>query len=357
VQERVHQYDQRGVIYGLDHPLEIKVAKKIRTLIPSAEMVRYFVTGTEATMNAIKIARAHTGKEKIIKFEGHYHGFHDYVSFSVEPSPNSRRSKPQPDLKGIPRALQKLVIVREWNDFDAVEKAVKRHANTTAAIITEPVMANSSVIPPQEGYLKFLKELCEKNDIVLIFDEVKTGFRVSRGGAQELFKVNPHLTALAKSFGNGYPISAVVGSKEIMEKNASREVLPQGTYARNPVSLAAADATMDAILDGAIHSQIEKFGTALIRGLQDILYDKKLDAIVQGYPSMFQLLFTKREQVRTYREFSKCDQKLFGKLQKRLLRGGVMIDESNAEPLYTSSAHSKEDLHQTLAIFESSLPA
>jgi glutamate-1-semialdehyde 2,1-aminomutase len=165
------------------------------------------------------------------------------------------------------------------------------------------------------------------------------------------------LTALAKSFGNGYPISAVVGSKEIMEKNASREVLPQGTYARNPVSLAAADATMGAILDGAVHSQIEKFGTALIRGLQDILYDKKLDAIVQGYPSMFQLLFTKRECVRTYREFSKCDQKLFGKLQKRLLRGGVMIDESNAEPLYTSSAHSKEDLRQTLAIFESSLSA
>lgn len=355
VQKRVHEYDQRGVIYGFDHPLEIKVAKKIKSLMPGAEMVRYFVTGTEATMNAIKIARAFTGKEKILKFEGHYHGFHDYVSFSTEPNPKSPRSKPQPDLKGIPKALQKLVIVREWNDFDAVEKAVKKSAGTIAAIITEPIMANSSVIPPQEGYLKFLKELCEKNDIVLIFDEVKTGFRVSKGGAQGLFKIRPHLTALAKSFGNGYPISAVVGLEEIMHDSASREILPQGTYARNPVSLAAAEATMDAILTGHVHSQIEKFGSALIRGLEDILRDKHLDAMVQGYPSMFQVLFTSKDKVRTYREFSKTNQDLFAKMQQRLLKRGIMMDKSNAEPLYTSYTHAKEDLEQTLVAFESSL--
>lgn len=355
IQKRVHEYDQRGVIYGSDHPLEIEVAKKIRSLMPSAEMIRYFVTGTEATMNAIKIARAYTGKERIIKFEGHYHGFHDYVSFSTEPKPKSKKGVPQPDVRGIPRTLQKLVIVKEWNDFDAVEKAVKKSAGI-AAIITEPVMANSSLIPPQNGYLKFLKELCDKNGIVLIFDEVKTGFRVAKGGAQELYSVRPHLTALAKSFGNGYPISAVAGMKEIMDKHASREILPQGTYARNPVSLAAADATMDAML-GSAHSRIEKFGSALVKGLQDILADKNLDAIVQGYPSAFQVLFTKQEQVRTYREFSRCDQDKFGRFQHRLLKKGIMLDENNSEPFYTSAAHDNNDLEKTLEAIEASLQA
>jgi glutamate-1-semialdehyde 2,1-aminomutase len=349
----VHEYDRNGVIYGMDHPLEIEVARKIKSLMPGAEMVRYFVTGTEATMNAIKIARAYTGKEKIIKFEGQYHGFHDYVSFSTEPKPKSKKGAPQPDVRGIPRALQKLVVVKEWNDFDAVEKAVKK--SDIAAMITEPIMANSSVILPQEGYLKFLKELCEKNGIVLIFDEVKTGFRVARGGAQELYRVRPHLTALAKSFGNGYPISAVVGVEEIMGKYASREILSQGTYARNPVSLTAADATMDAMLESSAHSRIEKFGSALVKGFRDILADKNLDAIVQGYPSMFQVLFTKQEQVRTYREFSKCDEDRFEKFQQNILKKGVMIDDSNSEPFYTSAAHDDNDLQTTLEAIEASL--
>jgi glutamate-1-semialdehyde 2,1-aminomutase len=358
VQQKIHDYIDNGVIYGLDHPLEVDLAKKIKRLMPGAEKVRYFVTGTEATMNAIKIARAHTGKEKLIKFEGHYHGFHDYVSFSVEPGPKSAKGKPKPEMRGIPKALQKLVVVSEWNDFDAIEKAVKRNAKTTAAMITEPVMANSSVIPPKQGYLKFLKELCDKHGIVLIFDEVKTGFRIDKGGAQEFFGVRPHLTALAKSLGNGYPISAVTGLEEIMDKSATQDVIPQGTYARNPISLAAADATLEAMLGGRgskIHSEIKAFGNSLLKGIRDAMSDMKADAIVQGYPSMFQILFTKNEEVQTYREFSQCDQDRFAKLQKRLLRGGILIDESNAEPFYTSSAHTNEDLEQTLQIVESSL--
>lgn len=291
-----------------------------------------------------------------MKFEGHYHGFHDYVSFSTEPDPNKPRNEPVPDSRGIPEALQKLILVKEWNDFDAVENAVKRSASTLAAIITEPIMANSSVIPPKDGYLKFLRELCDKNNIVLIFDEVKTGFRVAKGGAQELYGVRPHLTALAKSLGNGYPISAVVGLQEIMDKYGARELLPQGTYARNPVSLAAADATVDLILKGGIHSKIGKFGTALMKGLEDILHDKHIDAIVQGYPSLFQVLFTSKDDVRTYREFRKCDQDLFGKFRQHLLKKGVMLDENNSEPFYTSAAHDNKDLDHTLEAIEASLP-
>lgn len=351
VQKKIREYELKGAIYGLDHPLEIAVAKKIRSLMPGAEMVRYFVSGTEATMNAIKIARVYTKKEKVVKFEGHYHGFHDYVSFSTEPDPKKPRGKPQPDFRGLPKVLQKLIIVEEWNDFDRIEKTVQRNSKDLAAIITEPIMANSSVIPPRRGYLKFLKELCDKHGIVLIFDEVKTGFRVGKGGAQKLFGIKPHLTALAKSFGNGYPISAVVGLKEIMQKHGTRDVLPQGTYARNPISLAAADATLDEISSGRPHLQIEKFGKALMKGLDDTLHDKGHDAIVQGYPSMFQMLFT-QSPVTNYREFSNCDQDLFHKFQKGLTKNGIMLDESNSEPLYVSAAHDGRDLERTLAVIE-----
>jgi glutamate-1-semialdehyde 2,1-aminomutase len=167
----VHEYDNKGICYALGHPLEIAVVKKIKSLVPSAEMVRFFVTGTEATMHAIRIARAYTKKEGIVKFEGHYHGTHDYALFSVEPNPRTASGKPQPSSCGIPNALKDLVVVEPWNDFDAVEKTIRKGASNIAAIITEPIMANNAVIPPRDGYLHFLKDLCEKNDIVLIFDE------------------------------------------------------------------------------------------------------------------------------------------------------------------------------------------
>ncbi|HEU4823384.1 MAG TPA: aminotransferase class III-fold pyridoxal phosphate-dependent enzyme [Nitrososphaeraceae archaeon] len=173
----------------------------MKSLIPSAKMVRYFVSGTEATMHAIRMARAYTKKEKILKFEGHYHGSHDYVLFLIQPDTKRGPAKPRPDSEGIPKSIEKLVIVNQWNDFDEVERTVRKAAGNIAAIITEPIMANASVIPPLDGYLKFLKEL--------IFDEVKTGFRVAEGGAQQLFGVKPHLTTLAKALGNGYPISTV----------------------------------------------------------------------------------------------------------------------------------------------------
>jgi glutamate-1-semialdehyde 2,1-aminomutase len=321
-------------------------------------MIRFFVTGTEATMHAIRIARAYTKKERIVKFEGHYHGIHDYALFSVEPDPQTAPAEPQPNSWGIPNALKELVVVDRWNDFDAVEKTIRKDASNIAAIITEPIMANNAVIPPRDGYLHFLKELCEKNDIVLIFDEVKTGFRVAEGGAQQLFGVKPHLSTFAKALGNGYPISAVVGLEDIMRNYANqRVILYQGTYARNPVSLAAADATLDQIKKRYVHSNIEKVGNALMKGIREILNDMKMyDVIVQGYPSMFQLLFTEQDRVYNYRDFVKCDRGLFTNLQKRLLEKRVMLDEYNSEAWYTSASHNRSDLQQTLEAFQASLP-
>lgn len=355
VLKRVHEYDARGLSYALSNPMEIVLAKKIKSLVPCAEMIRYFVSGTEATMHAIRMARAYTKKDKVLKFEGHYHGAHDYVLFATEPE-SKGKARPAPDSQGIPDALKKLVMVSQWNDFDAVEKTVKSEPdNNIAAIITEPVMSNAGVIPPLQGYLDFLKELCDKNNIVLIFDEVKTGFRVSEGGAQQLFGVNPHIATFAKALGNGYPISAVAGLEEIMGEYGARDVIPQGTYARNPVSLAAADATLEEIKKGRVHPRIEKFGNALMKGIREILYDAKMDALVQGYPSMFQVFFTKRDRIYNNRDFLDCDMKSFTKLQQRILAKGILRDESSSEPFYTCAAHGKDDLEQTLQAFEAGL--
>lgn len=359
VQKKVHEYYNKGICYALSHPLEITVAKKIKSLVPGAEMIRFFVTGTEATMHAIRIARAYTKKEKIVKFEGHYHGTHDYVLFSVEPKRETDPGEPQPNSRGIPDALKELVIVEQWNDFDAIEKTIRTGASNIAAIITEPIMANNSVVPPRDGYLKFLKELCVKNDIVLIFDEVKTGFRVAEGGAQQLFGVKPHLSTFAKALGNGYPISAVVGLQDIMRKHANNEViLYQSTYARNPVSLAAADATLDEIKKGHVHSNIRKVGNALMKMIRETLKDKKInDVIVQGYPSMFQLLFTKQDRIYNYRDFINCNTSLFKNLQVRLLENGVMVDGFNSEAWYTSASHNRNDVDKTHKAFQASLRA
>jgi glutamate-1-semialdehyde 2,1-aminomutase len=358
VLKRIHEYDNRGICYAFGNTLEIAVAEKIRSLVPSAEMIRFFVSGTEATMHAIRIARAYTKKKKIVKFEGHYHGTHDFMLFSVVPGVNTPLGIPVPDSWGIPNALKDLIIVAQWNEFDTIEKTVRKEAHNIAAIITEPIMANNSVIPPQDRYLHFLKELCEKNDIVLIFDEVKTGFRVSEGGAQQLFGVKPHLTTFAKALGNGYPISAVVGSKDIMRDYATNDViLSQSTYARNPVSLAAADVTLDQINNGYVHSNIRKVGNALMKGIQELLNDNEIyDVIVQGYPSMFQLLFTKQDTVHNYRDFIKCDGDLFTKLQERLLEKGIMVDEYNGEAWYMSASHDLKDVDRTLEAFQEILP-
>ncbi len=172
VLKRVHEYDQKGISYGFDNALELAVAEKIKSLVPSAERIRFFVSGTEATMHAIRIARAHTKKEKILKLEGQYHGAHDYVLFSVEQG--NGRGK-QPDAPGIPKVVESLVMVERWNDFDAVEKIVKKNSKDLAAIITEPIMANASVIPPRDGYLKFLKEICEKMTCCLFSTKSRQG--------------------------------------------------------------------------------------------------------------------------------------------------------------------------------------
>ncbi len=349
IHKAVHTADEKGLVYALDNEMEIKVAKKIQSIVPCAERIRFTNSGTESTMTALRIARGYTKKEKVIKFEGHYHGHHDYLLFSTHHCSHGIY-KEQSSI-GIPTVIKNLIYVEEWNDFSGVEKTIKKHHKDIAAIIFEPVMANATVIPPEPGFLKHLRELCDKYNIVMIFDEVKTGFRLDIGGAQKLFKVTPDLATFAKSLGNGYPIACVAGKKEIMSVIRKGGVFHGGTYAANPVSLTAANATLDFMKRKNIHSYIFSYGKKLMRGIFEIFADYKIEGIVQGFPSMFQFMFTNKEKIKNYDELLYCDFKKFAKIHTPLLKNGVMLDEDPEEPMYICYSHNKKDLNETLNAF------
>jgi len=358
VHKAVHEVDEKGVIYGLDHEMEITVAKKLSKMVPNAEMVRFSVTGTEATMHAIRLARAYTKKNKVIKFEGHYHGAHDYLLFSTHRL--SLASKPCQCIamsNGIPKQMQNFVIAEIWNDFEKIEKTVKKNHKQAAAIITEPVMGNATAIPPRPGYLNHLLELCERHDMLLIFDEVKTGFRLANGGAQELFKVKPHLATFSKAFGNGYPVSAITGFRGIMGLIGPKGVVHGGTFASQPVSLAAANATLDFLRKKQAIDYINSFSRKLMRGIEGALRDNKAQAMVEGYPGMFSFVFTKKKRLTNFRDLKYCDAEMYSRVQYELLLRGVMVDEDFEEPMYTCFSHSKKDLEHTLAAFDGALKA
>ncbi len=355
VSNRVHKAESLGAVYAAGHELEIKVAKKICSLVPCAEMLRFSSTGTEATMHAIRIARAATKRDKIIKFEGNFHGTHDYTLWSTEPPFNwperDHNQRPHPQSWGIPKVIKKTVLVERWNDFSAIEKTVKENADQVAAIITEPIMGNAGAIMPLPGYLKHLRELCNKYGILLIFDEVKTGFRVDLGGAQKLFRVTPDLATIAKAMGNGYPVSAIVGKKEYMELIGPGKVSHGGTYSSNPVSLAAVDATLDELKRKRVIAHVRKTGTILIKGLHQVLEDQHVPHLINGVPSMFQIAFTEHEQIREWRDLRFCELKLYPELHVELLKHGVITDADIEEPLFLSFSHSKEDIEKTIEAY------
>ncbi len=359
VTREVDKATKKGTLFALDNELELSVSKQIISMVPCAEKVRFSVTGTESTMHAIRLARAYTGKDVIVKFEGHYHGGHDYLLWSTNP-PYNTKERPYKQSLGIPEAIRKLVIVETWNNFESIERTIKQHHRKIAAIITEPIMGNAAAIMPKPGYLKHLKELCERYDVLLIFDEVKTGFRVSRGGAQEIFGVKPHIATFAKSMSNGYPISAITGQKEIMDLfgPGKYKVTQGGTYASNPISLTAAKATLEILKNRTVYEKLNVYGKRLMRGIQRILDDYKIENVVQGHPTMFQYVATNnRDTIYNYRELkSNYHAELYAKVQYWLMTRGILLDEDNQECFYTSLAHTKEKtLEPTLNAFEQSL--
>ncbi|MDH7477620.1 MAG: glutamate-1-semialdehyde 2,1-aminomutase [Candidatus Bathyarchaeota archaeon] len=342
-----------GVIYGLCNELEVKVAKKIVAHVPSAQMVRFCNTGTEATYHAIRLARAYTGKSKIVKFEGAYHGWHDIVSFSSNPTLKEAGPKkcptPVPDTAGITEDTAKQVIIVPFNDQEAVEKAIKRHHNEIAALITEPILHGSATcITPKEDFLKFLREITREYDIVLIFDEVVTGFRHHLGGAQKIFNVTPDLTTFAKAMANGFPVAAVCGRKDMMEHfRPTGNVDYGGTFNGNPISMAATLATIEELEKNEVHKHLFKLGEEVRNQLNRIVAKLKFEAQMVGFGSVFQILFTKKEIV-NYRDTLSSKNELFMKFQKEMMKRGVFILPKPNKRCHISAAHTAEDINYTI---------
>ena len=346
-----------GNIFAMTHELEIRVAEQVRELT-KVDLVRLTNTGTEATMHAIRFARAYTGRDKVLKFEGHYHGFQDYTLFNCQPPiPGvGYRNSPVmiPHGSGIPKVLSQLIYSVPFNDFELVEKKIRESWHELACIIIEPIMGNSPGIMPKPGYLELIRKLCDEYGIVLIFDEVKTGFRVAKGGAQELFDVRSDLAAYAKAMGNGFPIAAIGGRKEIMGEIGYQKIPHGGTYSGNAVSTAAATTTLDEIASGALE-KVEDHGKKLMAGIREILERRGVPAVVQGPPAMFGIVFTDKTEINEYREWAASNHHIYNEILSKMMERGVMPDIDSREPWFSSASHTDEHLGVTLGAFEEAL--
>ena len=346
VMKDVYEQMQRGTAYGAPTENEVKLAQEVIDRVPCAEMVRFVNSGTEATMAAIRLARGFTGKNKIVKFEGAYHGAHDYVLVK-----SGSGAACLPDSAGIPEATTQNTLSVPFNDVDALTKLIEEEGENIACIIVEPVMGNIGCVEPNVKFLKFLREITEENGIVLIFDEVITGFRVSRGGAQSYYGVKPDLVTFAKVLGGGFPIGAYAGKKEIMSLIAPNgPVYQAGTFSGNPISIQAGLSTLKK-LDYPFYGEMSQKGDFIRKGISDILEDLKLDLQAVGLSSMFQIYFNE-EPVIDYETAKRSDAKRFLVYFRELLKNGVFIPPSQFECNFISGAHTDEDLTKTTEAIE-----
>jgi glutamate-1-semialdehyde 2,1-aminomutase len=359
----IEQQLQQGIMFGTTTEREIELAKIIADAVPCAEMVTFANSGTEATMEAVRIARAVTGKDKLLKFEGHYHGHHDYVLFSVDsPSPVSGlESSPAklPFFPGIPDEVAKTILVAPWNNVAALERILKKNHNDVAAVITEPVMASQGVIPPEGDYLKQLRELTIKYDCLLIFDEVLTGFRIAKGGAQEFYGVKPDIACYAKALGGGAPIAAVAGRRDLMSQIGPGRIGFGGTYNAHPLSLAASKATLETLFknDGEAFRRMADLGSKLKTGLAETLSAAGYNVVVNAVGPMLSIYFTKLRKVSTYRQALQSSGEKFKRFRDEMLKHGVYMHPDGLERLSISAVHTQREVDETIIAAEESLKA
>ena len=347
---------ERGTMYGTPTEIEVELAELVSEIVPCVEMMRLINSGTEATMHAIRVARGHTGRDKIVKFEGCYHGAHDYV---LGKAGSGATTFGAPTSLGIPSDTTKNTIVLPFNNIELFEKTIQRDGNEIAAVIIEPIIGNAGVISPRKNYLREIRRITEKNDVLLIFDEVITGFRLSLGGAQECFKIMPDLVTLGKIMGGGFPIAAFGGREDLM-KNVSPlgKVYQAGTLSGNPVSVTAGLTTLKILRrnQSTLYSRLETMCISLRKGLQDILKDLNTVAQVNSIASMFQIFFT-GEEVVDYDTAKISNIKKFTNFHQQLMKNGVFIPPSQFETCFISTAHTEDDINKTLKAFESALRA
>ena len=347
---------KNGITFAATTELETEVAEKMVSMIPGMEMLRFTNTGTEATMHALRVARGYTRREKFIKFEGQYHGAHDYVLFSTASSPLSAmgsRNSPIPVQvgSGIPNKIRDYVFSVPFNDFEAVEKVVKDHHGDIAAMMIEPCLGNIAGLEPNEGYLAHLRKLCDEYGIVMIFDEVKTGFRLANGGAREEYNVIPDISTYAKSLGNGFPVAAFGGKKDIMSVIGGGSVTHAGTFSANGSSMAAAKAVLEVLSSSPVLEGIKNRGQRLKDGMHQILNAADIKHQMTGHPSMQGFILTD-QPVNEVRDLAHHDEEMYEKIMDYLYTHGVWPENDAREPWFLCESHTDEIIDETLNKFE-----
>ena len=347
---------ERGTTFFANNPQGIELATVIADAVPCADKVRFASTGSEADAFAIRLARAYTGRSKIVKFEGGYHGYSDYGLMSLAPARPGNSPLPIADSAGIPESIKEDILVAPFNDADAVESLIKEHRGAIAAVFMEPLQR---LIPPRPGFLQAMRELTLANDILLVFDEVVTGFRMAYGGAQEFYGVVPDLCTLGKIIGGGFPLSAVAGRDDIMalfdrgRVSAERFVPQVGTLSGNPVAAAAGLATLEILRRPGTYERFFETGEKLMTALSGSIHAAGLDAQVVGAPPMFDIVFAGGE-VRNYRDTARADALTMAKLNALLRERGILKGDNK---YYVSTAIDDADAAETVDIWDDAIRA
>jgi glutamate-1-semialdehyde 2,1-aminomutase len=358
--EVVMQTIAEGSHFAAATSAEAEAAERFCRMVPTAEAVRFTNSGSEATMLALRLARAHTGRTKFLKFEGHYHGWYDPYCLNGNSRPRDQlgpREDPTrfPDSAGIPPTVFHDVVLAPWNDLETLETILRRHGRELAAIISEPIMANMGCILPREGYLQKVCDLAHQCGALFILDEVVTGFRYAPGGCQQYYGLQPDLSTFGKALGAGFPIGAVAGPRAILDRmrwGSDGMVLHYGTFNGHRLTMRVIAANLDLLAanDAAIYKQIFAVGDAAIAGLRDAFRRRKIDAIVQGFGPMFQTYFTKRDAIHDYRDYCQyVDTAKYSHFIHGLLDRGIYMTPSNGLHWIISTAHTIEDVEALVA--------
>ena len=344
VVEALREALARGTSYGAPTELELEVAEEIIDAVPSVEMVRMVNSGTEATMSAIRLARGVTGRNKLVKFEGCYHGHSDSLLVKAG---SGVATLGLPDSLGVPASVAQNTLTVPYNDAAALEKVFDEHKDI-AAVIIEPVVGNMGCVPPREGYLQSVRELTKRHGALLIFDEVMTGFRLARGGAQELYKVMPDITTLGKIIGGGLPVGAYGASREIMNHIAPAGPIYQaGTLSGNPLAMTAGLATLKRLRAKSVYEKLERAGQRLCDGMSEAAREAGIETITNRIGSMWTTFFTS-EPVTDWTTASKSDRNHFGRFFHAMLDEGVYLAPSQFEAGFISTAHTDELIERTI---------
>jgi glutamate-1-semialdehyde 2,1-aminomutase len=331
---------------------EVEAAERFCRMVPSAEAVRFTNSGSEATMLALRLARAHTGRDKFLKFEGHYHGWYDPYLLNAHSHHPEELGSPEnpariPDSQGIPSSTFDDVVLAPWNDVGAIERTMQKHGHELAAVITEPIMANMGCILPRDGYLQRLRELTRKHGVLLIMDEVVTGFRYAPGGCQQYYGVDPDISTFGKALGAGFPVGAVAGPRTILDRMCWSEnmVLHYGTFNGHRLTMKVIAANLDLLSADGSYKNLHATGDQAIAGLREVFRRRGIRAIIQGFGPMFQIYFTERESIHDYRDYcTYVDTARYSRFVHRLLDHGIYMTPSNGLHWIISTAHTDADV-------------